>query len=101
MKFEDFDLDLTKIAKGYGVNPMQEGCDELIGSGGGGFTGESVNPGNSSSCVRCESDHCPTDSKNRGSSRRHMFFAPIYCHPVWIYAVAIRSILPSSLTDNE
>ena len=25
MKFEDFDLDLTKITKGYGVNPLDNG----------------------------------------------------------------------------
>lgn len=79
MKFEDFDLDLTKIAKGYGVNPMQEGCDELIGSGGGGFTGESVNPGNSSSCVRCESDHCPTDKSDCCPSTKFFCFGTRIC----------------------
>lgn len=25
MKFDDFDLDLTKIGKGYGVNPLDNG----------------------------------------------------------------------------
>lgn len=36
MKFEDFNLDLTKLMKGYGVNPLDAGCDEdVAGSGTG------------------------------------------------------------------
>lgn len=33
MKFEDFDLDLTKITKGYGVNPLDDGVAPDTGPG--------------------------------------------------------------------
>ena len=63
MKFEDFELDLTKILKGYGVNPLDNGCDDISGgSGGDGFTSSmppSVEGGHvsiRSNCVTC--DNC-------------------------------------------
>ena len=65
MKFDGFDLDLTKITKGYGVNPLDAACAETIGdSSGGGFPSGSVNFGGSNSCVatRCETDcDCPSE----------------------------------------
>lgn len=62
MKFENFELDLTKILKGYGVNPLDNGCDDISGgSSGGGFI-SSMPPGVGcghgsirSNCATCDS----------------------------------------------
>lgn len=64
MKFDGFDLDLTKITKGYGVNPLDDACAETIGESSGGGFPSSMPPivGESNVATRCETDcgDCPS-----------------------------------------
>lgn len=45
--FEDFILDLIKIKKGNGIDPLSDSCDELVGSSGssGGIPGSTSDAG--------------------------------------------------------
>lgn len=44
--FEDFVLDLIKIKRGSGIDPLNDSCDEMVGSGGsGGPSGSLTGPG--------------------------------------------------------
>ena len=64
MKFDGFDLDLTKITKGYGVNPLDDACAETIGESSGGGFPSSMPPivGESNVATRCETDcDCPSE----------------------------------------
>lgn len=61
MKFEDFELDLTKLPKSAGISPLSNDCEGLDeGSGGG-----SVTVNCSVGCVTyIPSDKCYTKWKN-------------------------------------
>lgn len=59
MKFDDFELDLTKLTNQSGINPLEMGCEEGGGGSSGTTSPEHYDPvtsffGITCSCFKCK-----------------------------------------------